>query len=296
MPFLLLATLLAFATPALATPAPIASGQATQAVLINPVANMYSAPSEATDVVSQAIYGSTVQFIKEKDGWVKVRTADEYTGWMPLASLRKLRNGEQPYASAGRVTQVESLFVHLYREPDVTKERPLLTVPFETKLEVITEPDSEERRWIQVRLPDERTAWVQRGDVAFSPGPLTIPRTIALSKRFLGLPYLWGGTSSFGYDCSGFVQMLYRRRGVILPRDANLQANWEGLMPVKRNQLRPGDLLFFGRSADKVTHTGMYIGRGQFVHATTRERPLVQISRLSDPHWTRLFVGARRPK
>ncbi len=289
MPFLVLVALLALAAPAWATPAP-------QAVVINPVANMYSAPSEAADVVSQAIYGTNVHPVEEKDGWVKVHTLDDYTGWMPLSSLRRLRDGDRPYASTGPVAQVESLFANLYREPDVTKERPLLTLPFETRLEVSAEPFSEERRWLQVRLPDGRSAWVQRGDVTFSPEPLTIPATITLSRRFLGLPYLWGGTSSFGYDCSGFTQMLYRRRGVVLPRDAGLQAGWEGFASVKRTKLRPGDLLFFGKSAEKITHSGMYIGHGQFVHATTRGRPLVQVSRLADQPWTRLLVAARRPK
>ena len=286
MPLLLLAALLALVSPAMGA----------EAVVVSPVANMYSAPSETTDVVSQAIFGSAVRFVEEKEGWAKVRTADEYTGWMPLGSLRRLHEGEQPYASSGRVAEVQSLFANLYREPDVTKERPLLTLPFDTKLEVVAEPEREDRRWIQVRLPDDCTAWVQRGDVTLDAKSLTIPATVELSKRFLGLPYLWGGSSSFGYDCSGFVQMLYRKRGATLPRDANLQANWEGLVPVKKNHLRPGDLLFFGRSADKITHTGMYIGNGRFVHATTHGLPQVQISRLADPHWTRLFVAARRLK
>lgn len=294
MPFLLLTALLALFTPGQAAQTPFELEQARQAVVIHPVANMYSAPSETADVVSQAIYGSAVRFVEEKEGWAKVRTADEYAGWMPLGSLRPLAAGDKPYATTGRLAEVQSLYANLYREPDVTQERPVLTLPFETRLEVVAEPGGEDRRWIQVRLPDERTAWVQRGDVTLDPKSLTISATVELSKRFLGLPYLWGGSSSFGYDCSGFVQMLCRKRGVTLPRDANLQANWEGLVPVKRNRLRSGDFLFFGRSADKITHTGMYIGHGEFVHATTYGRPVVQISRLGDPHWTRLFVGARR--
>jgi hypothetical protein len=98
-------------------------------VVVNPVANMYSAPREESDVVSQAIYGTNVVMEEEKAGWAKVRTADDYTGWMPLASLRPLSPSEAPYASVGRVAQVESLFANLYREPDVTKHQPLLTVP-----------------------------------------------------------------------------------------------------------------------------------------------------------------------
>jgi len=265
-------------------------------VVVNPVANMYSAPTEESAVVSQAIYGTNVVMEEEKQGWAKVRTADDYTGWMPLASLRPLVSSEAPYASVGRVAQVESLFANLYREPDVTKHQPLLTVPFETQLEAVSEQGGEEGGWLAVRLPDGRSAWVQRGDITFDAKPLSIAQAIALSQRFLGLPYMWGGTSSFGYDCSGFVQMLVRRRGVIMPRDADLQANWIGALPVKRKKLKPGDLLFFGESAEKVTHTGMYIGRGKFVHATTHGHPVIQISKLSNQPWRKLLVACRRVK
>jgi len=269
---------------------------AQTAVVVKPVANMYSEPTEDADVVSQAICGTNVNLLEEKELWVRVQTPDDYTGWMPLASLRRHGANDRPYASTGRVAQVQSLFANLYREPDVTKHQPTLTVPFETRLEVLAEPTSDEGRWLQTRLPDDRRAWVQRGDVIFDPKPLTIAETIELAKRFLGLTYLWGGTSSFGYDCSGFMQMLIRQRGVIMPRDADLQAAWSGLAPVKRSRLKPGDLLFFGNSPDKITHTGMYIGRGEFIHATTYSHPIVQITRLADPHWTKLLVAYRRLK
>ncbi len=271
----------------------LASIGAPAGVVTQPVANMYSRPSEDADVVSQAIYGSNVTFIEQKGNWIRVRTADRYEGFMPASSLRR---ADRAYAAEGRVAQVENLFANLYREPSVTKHAPLLTVPFETRLEVVTEPETENRRWIQARLPDDRPAWVQRGDVTLDSRPVSIDATIALSKRFLGIPYLWGGTSSFGYDCSGFTQMLCRRRGVILPRDAAPQSRWEGVKPVERAALQPGDLLFFGESAGKITHTGMYIGNGEFINATTHDRPMVQISRLDDPHWQRLFVAARRLK
>jgi len=76
----------------------------------------------------------------------------------------------------------------------------------------------------------------RRGDVSLAPSGTprvwTIPELIALSQRFLGLPYTWGGTSSFGYDCSGFTQMLCRRGGVLIPRDADVQAAWSGMTAV----------------------------------------------------------------
>ena len=261
------------------------------AVVLRPVVNMYSAPSDAADVVSQAIYGSNVGVIEQHGGWAHIRTADEYTGWTELAALKM----GTPYAVQGRVAAVASLFAHIYREPDVTKHAPMLTVPFETRLEIAGE-NGHEARWLEVRLADGRSGWVQTGDLSFDTAPISTAEMLALSRRFLGLPYTWGGTSSFGYDCSGFVQMLERRHGVMLPRDAQPQADWSGVKPVTRAELQPGDLVYFGASPQKITHTGMYLGDGQFISATTYRTPVIRIDRLDDPHWARLLVAMRRVK
>jgi hypothetical protein len=269
---------------------------AADAVVVMPVANMYSGPSENTDVVSQAIHGTTVAVLEQKDGFSKIRTPDDYTGWIAGAHIRSYAAGAQPYAAGGATAQVEQLFANLYREPDVTKHQPVVTLPYEARLELLSKPAGAER-WLQARLADGRTAWVQKGDLSFESARAGIPDTIEFSKRFLGLPYLWGGTSSFGYDCSGFTQMLCRRRGINMPRDAGPQARWDGVTPVASKQdLEAGDLLYFGSSEKKITHTGMYIGNGEFIHATTNERPAVQISKLDDPHWTKLLVAMRRVK
>ncbi len=261
------------------------------AVVLQPVANMYSRPTQDADVVSQAIYASNVLLLDQREGWAHIRTADDYTGWTPLAALRP----GPPYAAGGRVAEVTSLFAHIYREADVTRHAPILTAPFETRLEVVAEP-AENARWLRVRLPDDRSGWVQTGDLAFDARPLTIPEMLALARRFLGLPYTWGGTSSFGYDCSGFAQMLCRRRGVRLPRDAQPQADFGGAAPVAKDDLAPGDLLYFGSSDKHITHTGIYLGEGKFINATTWQTPMVRIDDLADPHWSRLLAAMRRVK
>lgn len=261
---------------------------APNAVVVRPVANMHAAPSEDSAVVSQAIFGANTGVLEVQPGWVKIRTPDDYTGWVAEAGV--LRSVE-PYAVEG--VRVESLFANLYREPDVTKHQPLMTLPYEACLEPVATRDE---RWMKVRLPGGAPAWVQRGDISSNRTPYGIPELIAFSRRFLGLPYLWGGTSTFGYDCSGFTQMLCRRRGIAIPRDAAPQARWEGMTAVDRTPLEPGDLLYFGASQERITHTGMYIGNGEFIHASTHERPVVQIGRVDDPYWAGLFVAARRPK
>jgi cell wall-associated NlpC family hydrolase len=90
--------------------------------------------------------------------------------------------------------------------------------------------------------------------------------------------------------------MLERQRGFEMPRDADVQASWSGVIAVERKNLQPGDLLFFGSSPSKITHTGVYLGNGEFIHDTTRGHPGVQISRLDDMPWTQLLVAIRRVK
>jgi hypothetical protein len=260
-------------------------------VLQIPLANMYSKPSLDAGVVSQSLYASNVSIVDRKDDWVRIRTFDDYTGWVPLSSLRP----GPPYAVAGRIAEVRSMFAHIYREASVIEHAPLLTVPMETRLEIpagSVQSDS----WTPVRLPDSRTGWVQLGDLAFDPPRLTIPEMLEFALRFAGLPYTWGGTSTYGYDCSGFMQMLERRRGVMMPRDAQPQADWAGQTAVDRKDLQPGDLLYFGASADRITHTGMYLGNSKFISATTYQTPMIRIDSLDDPHFAPLLVALRRPK
>jgi cell wall-associated NlpC family hydrolase len=265
-----------------------------EAVVVVPVANMYSSASQDVDVVSQAILGTDVELLEENSGWEKVRTNDAYTGWTQSSNVRRLESGAAEYAASGRVAQVSSLAANLYRETDVTLHQPVATVPFETRMEIVSQGQGDAPRWLQVRLPDGQTAWIQAGDVNLAPHKLSIKESIALGRRFLGVTYTWGGRSSFGYDCSGFTQMLVRSRGITMPRDADLQAGWSGAEPVDRKKLKAGDLLFFGDAPDHITHTGMFIGHGKFIHDTTHDHPGVQISRLKDQPWTRLLVACRR--
>lgn len=263
-------------------------------VVIRPVANMYRDANTDSDVVSQAILGSNVVVLEDKGEWVKVKTGDDYTGWMQSADLRK-HNGK-PYAVDGKIVRVAQLSANIYKTPDVTEHAPIMNVPWESRLEVANGSVDKHGRWLQVRLPDDRLGYIQNGDVSSDFSPLSIDQTIATAKRFMGVTYTWGGTSAFGYDCSGFMQMLIRQRGIIMPRDADIQAAWSGVMSVERKDLQAGDLLYFGENINKITHTGMYIGNGEFIHDTTNTHPMVQISKLDDMPWTKLLVAARRVK
>ncbi len=109
-----------------------------------------------------------------------------------------------------------------------------------------------------------------------------------LSRRYLGIPYRWGGSSpSTGFDCSGFVMYLYRKVGVSLPHNAAMQYGHG--RAVSRGNLRPGDLVFF----NGLGHVGIYLGGGRFIHAPS-SGDVVKISSLSESWYASRWVGARR--
>jgi SH3-like domain-containing protein len=262
-------------------------------VVSRPVINMYATASADAEVMSQALYGAGVLSLEKKRGWIHIRTGDDYTGWVSAADITPLQGG---YAADGKALRVVGLSANLYREPSTIKHAPILNLPWEARLELISSNVDKEERWLQVKLVNGQTAYIEQGNVSADFATLTIDQTIQLARRFLGITYTWGGVSSYGFDCSGFTQMLVRQRGIILPRDAGAQASWSGAAPVERKELQPGDLLFFGESPAKITHTGMYIGNGEFIHDTTNMHPGVQISKLDDMPWTKLLVAARRVK
>nr|WP_166156724.1 C40 family peptidase [Neochlamydia sp. AcF84]NGY95385.1 Gamma-D-glutamyl-L-lysine endopeptidase [Neochlamydia sp. AcF84] len=249
-----------------------------------PVTNMRELPKDTSEIVSQAYFSEQVNVIEENLDWTKVETTiDHYQGWVKSNQLCHEQNNF--YENSCATAKVNRCMAHLYHVPD-TIYGPILTIPFESVLKVIDLGNDNNSRWVKVLMFDEREAFIQRGDIILNQAVISRDQIVPFSLQFLGLPYTWGGRSSFGYDCSGFVQMLYRQMGVYLPRDAKDQVKWEGLAPIEINDMLPSDLIFFGLSEDKIRHVGMYIGSGQFIHATVAENaPYIHISSLSDPEW-----------
>lgn len=295
----LLVVLAGLAFPAAQKPADPAA-----AAVINAVENMHRRSTSSSDVVSQAILGTNVRVLRKErnaDGedWYEVETPDTYKGWIISSALEFMKPGAKPYASFGKIFVVTALLANTYREPDVTEHKPAKVAPISAVLEVVGERDA---RWLEVNLPCGTKVWIQRGDGDLGQAPHVWTRKsaedlVALSKRFIGLPYYWGGTSPLGLDCSGFVQLIYKMAGFpLLLRDAHMQYAQTDLIAVPPGEEAARDLVFFGKSKDKISHEGMMIDAEYFINATTHEKPIVQISRLKDAYWQKIYQGARRAK
>ncbi len=247
------------------------------------VANMRREPSVTAELVNQTLLGTVVRLLKWEDGYYYVQNWDRYLGWLSRSSVTEVDSaGAAAWQAGSRVvcranyglvrdaaTDGGTILVDLV--PGVTLQR--------------LEQDGD---WLQVGLPDGRIGYVptelMRDEEAWP--PITAQRVLATARGYLGTPYLWGGTSAKGFDCSGFTQTVYRMNNLSLPRDASQQVR-EG-EPVEAGMqfenVRPGDLLFFGPSPQRITHVGIYLGDRQIIYACGREYDSVVISSLNPEH------------
>lgn len=119
---------------------------------------------------------------------------------------------------------------------------------------------------------------------------VSVRRVIQTALRYQGVPYVFGGTSPNGFDCSGFVRYVFAGNGLQLPRMADEQYDFG--LPVSYGRLQPGDLVFFSTYAPGASHVGIYLGDGKFISATSSQG--VAIARMDNSYWGPRYIGARR--
>ena len=147
------------------------------------------------------------------------------------------------------------------------------------------------RRGTSTGTPVSVSALKQSSNYIPGSSASTADKIIATAKQYIGVPYVWGGTSPKGFDCSGLVQYVFKAHGISLNRTAETQYKHGSY--VSKNNLKPGDLVFFQNTYKAgISHVGIYIGNGQFIHASSSKG--VTISNLSSSYYTSHYYGARR--
>jgi hypothetical protein len=251
--------------------------------IATPNAFLRDEPVEISCIESEAFYSELVTILESHQDWLYVQMNDDQKGWIKMDQVYK-RSEPFPLPNS-IIAYIDRLSAHVYHIPNV-KCGPILTLPFESMLEVLEQLDGPEEHWLKVKGPENQIGFIQRGNVTLEKNQLSRAEISAFSKRFLGLPYTWGGRSTFGYDCSGFVQMLYRQMGISIPRNSSDQIKWGGFRTIPLENLQPGDLIFFSSVQGGSGHVGMYTGNGEFIHSTLRENlPFLRISNLFTPPW-----------
>lgn len=256
-----------------------------------PVVDIFEEPNKMGEIGTQAIYGTDVTVIENNHLWVKIKTPDGYSGWVQKKQVIAL-NHVYPLKTPAKVNLVWS---HLYYVDDTTPHPPALTLPYDAKVEIVSSNEDLQGRWMKVKLLDGRTFYAIRHDYTFDSQPQSLEEIVKLGQSFLGTPYRWGGSSSFGFDCSGFVQLLYKQMGISLPRNASDQAQIELAKTISKEQVQKGDLVFFGRS--RIVHVGLCIDNKHFIHSFAgddKNPSSIQISRIDEEKWDRLFKCAKR--
>lgn len=245
-------------------------GEKTWALSTLSVSNLRAKPDDASELVSQTILGTPMKVLDYNNKWFRVQTPDNYIGWMDATGLQQLNSSEMNiWRSSNRYffNQISGFAL------DTPKKKG--SVVSDIVLGGLFAVEKTEKRYLKMKFPDGRTGYIRKSDcISFkdwSNLQSTAQSIVIVSKKMMGFPYLWGGTSSKGVDCSGFTKLVFFTQGIILARDASQQAKYGEPVDFSNiNNLEIGDLLFFGRSVHRITHVGIYLGNGDFIHSSGR--------------------------
>lgn len=262
-------------------------------------------PDYESPLETQALMGTIVEIIGEESYWRQVVTPEPYTAWCTNLGLVEMTAEQINEYKAAPKYICTTQHSGVYETPSL-KSRRLSDLSMGNLLRIVyTEgkkvKPSVKKKWAEVMLPDGRKGWTPATDIKpfaewAGKQKLTAENIVNTAMQFEGTPYLWGGASSKGLDCSGLVRLTFMMNGHLLPRNASQQVNhgreiimecdhsitpdsdklYQEMLKRTKN-LQPGDLVFFGTpetfwSKEKITHVGIYIGNGRIIHASHKVR------------------------
>jgi cell wall-associated NlpC family hydrolase len=269
-------------------PNKIVEEQEKRVLISSPVVDVHKTSSNKSEKVTQALYGETVSIMEELGEWAKISLPQQYdySGWVEKKHLKNtvLTNSAQSKI----ITSAKAAIYKLpSSESDVIKLLPLGTV-------VNSGESDSNKEFTSVSLLDGSTGFVtanQVKDFKYETKVAKADAIIDTAKQLVGVPYLWGGMTNHGVDCSGFTHTVFKVNGIKLHRDADQQYASDGISVDIKN-LAPGDLLFFSTYKPGPSHEGIYVGEGKFIHSSSSQG--VGYSSLTDSFYRKKFIGAKR--
>ena len=257
------------------------------------VTNNRYPPSHSSEMDTQTLMGMPLRILERRGGWIRLITPEGYITWTNGGVQAMTQEEYNDWIKADKM--IITTHYTLFREgPSVNS-----AVVIDGVWGSIVKAAGEMGAYYKVILPSGKLAFVPKTDAQKYNDWLkqrnpTAANIIATAKQFMGFPYLWGGTSIKAVDCSGFVKSCFYLNGVVIPRDASQQAQSGEEVNISNilENFQPADLIFFGskateRSPERITHVGMYIGNGQFIHSSSSSGGVVINSLiLGEPDYT----------
>jgi hypothetical protein len=254
-----------------------AVGNKIYAIARNSVINIRSKPKHSAELGTQGLLGMPLKVLDKKGDFYRIQTPDQYISWVDKGGITRMNQTDFDAWNSSKKVIFKEVFGYVYA--NTTKNATIIS---DITLGGLLKYLSEDSNFYKVEYPDKRVGFIKKEEAVIYDVWLQNLNTNAenietIAKKMDGFPYLWGGTSSKGIDCSGFTKMVYLMNGFIIPRDASQQINAGKVVDKNLNfsDLQKGDLLFFGKKAtadkkQKVTHVGIWLGneKMEFIHAS----------------------------
>ena len=244
-------------------------GDTTNALVNVSVGNLRRSPTHSSELVDQVLLGMSVKLIKAKSDWYLVQTPTDYLGWITRGSITRLSNDELNNWKVLKKYVLMSNYEQIFSKPSEDSQ-----VVSDLVLGSVFIKLSNAKHWMEIKLPDGRTGYVNGRNVKSyqEPDKIISPdrnRLVERAKTMMGIPYMWGGNSTKALDCSGYTGTVFRTEGIRLPRDASMQENLgdEVIPDINYGNVLPADLIFFG-PPNQITHVGISLGGSYFIHAS----------------------------